>query len=188
MTNPRPLILALIGALLAGCITEGGPRTEPAKPRPAPREATTPAKVIVSPLTRIGFDGSGAPCIFLHLDFRDASEKSIKAYGRLHVELFQPTPTTATPADPKSPPATQKLDMSWNDDLRDPVRNALTFDEMITRTYTINLTQIPEWLIHWARRDGDQAGAASPTIVVQYLNNDTTDASKAIRMAHTLTR
>lgn len=174
-------VLAAIGcaasAMLGGCITEGPVSPDPVKPKPVPREVTHPVKLMVSPLTRVGLEGVGGPSLLLHLDFRDADDKSVKAFGRLRVELFQP----GVASDGK-----QVIARSWDADLSDPLRNALMFDEMITRTYTITLTGVPDWLLAWSKRQGDAGGA--PNLIVQFMPSDTTDASKMLRVAYTLTR
>ena len=170
--------IPLIGcAALCGCVTDGPVAPDPVKPKPMPREVTRPVKLMVSPLTRVGLEGVGGPSLLLHLDFRDGEDKSVKAFGRLHVELFQP----GVASDGK-----QVIARSWDADLSDPLRNALTFDEMITRTYTITLTGVPEWLVAWSKRQADAAGA--PNVIVQFMPSDTTDASRMLRVAYTLTR
>jgi hypothetical protein len=171
-------VVVVAAALMAGCVVDGPSKPEPPKPKPAPRETALAVKLIVSPLTRIGFDAQGTSCIFMHIDYRDATDRSIKAYGRLHFELFRPGDT----------PDKQALAQSWDADLRDPVQNALRFDEMITHTYVINLGGIPEWLLHWARHEGDAKDAAAPTVVVQYFNGDSTDSSRALKAVYALTR
>ena len=119
----------VVCAALGGCITDGPSAPDPVKPKPVPREVTHPVALTVSPLTRVGQEGMGGPSLFLHLEFRDESGKSVKAFGRVHVELFE---AGAPGADSK----TQAVKQVWDVDLSDPLKNALTFDEMITRTYT----------------------------------------------------
>ena len=194
----RPhLLLPLL--LLPGCVTvsESNP-TPPMVQRP--RQPIAPAgSLAVSPLTRVGIDPSGDPTIFLHLEFRDSSQKIVKAFGRLHVELYMHNPgglarAGATPgATTGAPPASQSLVQSWDDDLADPVRNALAFDEMITRTYKINLGGLPDPLIRWARREPPPAAAATadaeaPTLIVQFLPAAATTPDQTLRATHTLTR
>jgi len=62
------------------------------------------------------FDTSGEAAIFLHLDFRDPGEKSMKAYGKLHVELYQGAPPALGAGAPSQP-----VTRSWDADLTDPV-------------------------------------------------------------------
>ncbi|HMN40457.1 MAG TPA: hypothetical protein PKE29_06390 [Phycisphaerales bacterium] len=162
---------------VGGCVVDGPSSPDPVKATPAPREVTHPVKLMVSPLTRVGLEGIGGPSLMLHLDFRDADDRSVKAFGQLRVELFQPNAA----GDGK-----QALARSWDADLSDPLRNALTFDAMITRTYTITLTGVPEWLVQWSRKQGESADA--PNIIVQFMPAGTSDASKMLRVAYTLTR
>lgn len=185
-----PIALALLLASLAGipgCITDGPIIVDPPKKRPAPVQAAgAPAKMIVSPLTRIGADTISNPSLLLHLDFRDSDEQPIKAFGRLRVELYQTTGGAGSGS--AGAPTKQVLAQSWDADLRDPVRNALSFDEMITRTYTVTLGGTPEWLQRWGRKEGDQASTPAPTIIVTYLDGNETSTEKALRVAYTLTR
>jgi hypothetical protein len=184
MTRTRTILtllsLAAIAAALTSCITEGPP-----KPKPQPGSVIRPAALIVSPLTRVGFDQHGNASIFLHVEFRDAAGAPVKAFGLLHVELHRPA-APGSAANPQTPALT------WDADLRNPVTNALSYDEMITRTYTITLTiddgrhtDVPEWLLHWARSEGAEAKEQAPTLVVQFTP---TEGGQVLRTTYTLTR
>ena len=177
----RPaLFLPLVTLALSACVTvsESNP-TPPLIKSQRPQDGA-PAKIVVSPLTRVGIDSGGDAAVFLHLDFRDPAEKSIKAFGKLRVELFQSVAPPAASADANAPQPAR----SWDADLADPVRNALSYDEMITRTYTINLGGVPEWLVHWARHEAD---APAPSLGVQCIPVNTSD-SQPLRTTYTLTR
>ncbi len=179
----RHHLLPLLVLPLAGCVTvsESNP-TPPVIQHP--RQPVPPAGAMsVSPLTRIGVDTSGDPTIFLHLEFRDAMQRVVKAYGKVRVELYQSA--DGTPVEATTP---QTLVRTWDDDFTDPVRNALAFDEMITRTYKINLGGPPEALVKWARKDGSGAGANAPTLIVQFLPAAATSTDQALRATYTLTR
>jgi hypothetical protein len=176
----RGVVPMMVCVLLGGCITDGPSAPDPVKTRPMPREVTHPVSLAVSPLTRVGQEGMGGPSLFLHLDFRDASGKSVKAFGRVRVELFEPG---SAGTDSK----TQAVKQAWDVDLSDALKNALTFDEMITRTYTINLTGIPDWLLQWAKK-GEGSGGTPPSIIVQFAPSGSTDASGVLRVAYALTR
>ena len=175
--NISSLAACAAAVLLAGCVTVSESNPTPPLIKSTRAETGRPAKIIVSPLTRVGTDPSGDAAVFLHLDFRTDDDRSIKAFGRLRAELFQ----GAAPAADAT--GTQPA-RSWDADLADPVRNALSYDEMITRTYTINLGGVPEWLVHWARHEAD---APAPSIVVQFIPAASTD-SKPLRTTYTLTR
>jgi hypothetical protein len=170
------------GLWCPGCVTEGPAKPEAPKPKPAPREATNPTKVIVSPLSRVGVDNAGQPAIQLHLDFRDDENRSTKAFGQLRIELYPPA---AVGADKAHAP-TQAVDKTWEMDLNNALMNALTFDEMITRTYTITLTKVPDWLIQWSRHEGAPTTGA-PTVVVQFAPPGAT-SEKILRATYSLTR
>lgn len=176
-------VLAISAAAGSGCVVDGPVTPEPARAKPMPREATYPLKLLVSPLSRVGLEGIGGPSIQLHLDFRDGADKSTKAFGGLHVELYPPAPATAG-TDPKAPQPTRPIAQSWDADLADPLRNALMFDEMITRTYTITLTGVPEWLIQWTRKEGPET-TGQPTVVVQFTPKN---GDKVLRTTYSLTR
>lgn len=167
-------------ALLAGCVTVSESNPTPPLIKTSRPETGTPTKVVVSPLTRVGIDPSGDAALFLHIDFRDSEDRSIKAFGLLRAELFQ----AAAPATPAADPSAAQPARSWDADLADPVRNSLSYDEMITRTYTINLGGIPEWLVRWSRHEAD---GSAPTIVVQFIPKNSSD-TKPLRTTYTLTR
>lgn len=176
-------VVGVVGLGASGCVVDGPVTPEPARAKPMPREATYPLKLLVSPLSRVGLEGIGGPSIQLHLDFRDGADKSTKAFGSLHVELYPPAPATAG-TDPKAPQPTRPIAQSWDADLADPLRNALMFDEMITRTYTITLTGVPEWLIQWTRKEGPET-TGQPTVVVQFTPKN---GDKVLRTTYSLTR
>ncbi|HVU62495.1 MAG TPA: hypothetical protein VHC70_00865 [Phycisphaerales bacterium] len=184
MTIGRGCLLGafVLGLLaLSGCVVDGPTKPEPLRPQPVPRETTHPTKLIVSPLSRVGVGSMGGPSIQLHLDFRNADDKSTKAYGTLHVELYPPAP-----AGGKDSKAAQPLAQSWDADLSDPLANALMYDEMITRTYTITLTQIPQWLVDWWDHHGPDI-KGQPTVVVQFTPKPGSD-DKVLRATYSLTR
>lgn len=184
MINTRTIFslatCALAATLLAGCVTVSESNPTPPLIKGTRAATGTPVKVVVSPLTRVGTDPSGDAALFLHVDFRDSEDRSMKAFGKLRAELFQAAPPATSAADPSAAQPAR----SWDADLADPVRNALSYDEMITRTYTINLGGIPEWLVRWSRHEAD---APAPTIVVQFIPTNSTDP-QPLRTTYTLTR
>ena len=178
MTTTRTissLAACAAAALLTSCVTVSESNPTPPLIKPSRVETGTPTKIIVSPLTRVGIDPSGDPALFLHLDFRTANDRSIKAFGKLRAELFQPAASDGTPAQPAR---------SWDADLADSFRNALSYDEMITRTYAITLGGLPDWLVQWSRHE---AATPAPTIVVQFIPTNSSD-SPPLRTTYTLTR
>ena len=122
----------------------GAPTIEPLPPTDpshehsdAPEAATTSdsRSMIIHPLTRVGTDAAGKPAILLHLEFHDTFDQDIKAFGVARVRL------TASG---------QGEERQWLVDLRDPKTNALMYDSLVTRTYTIPLGGLPSWLILWS--------------------------------------
>lgn len=174
------VLLCPLLVTMTSCITVSESNPTPPLVKPRAKEGA-PAKVVVSPLTRVGIDASGDAAIFLHIDFRDNEDRSMKAFGKLRAELFQGAAPAPTPA---ADPSAAQPARSWDADLADPVRNALSYDEMITRTYTINLGGVPEWLFRWSRHEAD---APAPTIVVQFIPTNSTDP-QPLRTTYTLTR
>lgn len=119
-----------------------------------------PARVRIHPLTRLmpdpaaaagGATGATEYQLACHVELRDKFGHVVKGLGRLRVELYRPS--TSASGGPEN------QDAVWNIDLRDPIENARVYDDLVTRTYTVYLTSLPEWLQDWARQ-GATAKAA----------------------------
>lgn len=110
-------------------------------------DALLPVKVRVHALTRLErtpVDALGREPwqIACHVELRDAFGHTTKGLGRLRVELYRPQ------SDRAGGPETQ--DAVWNIDLRDARENAVVYDDLVTRTYTVYLASLPVWLHEWA--------------------------------------
>lgn len=136
---------------LCGC--KGGGST------PVKSQATTETRLSVHDLTRVSIDADDRGELRVHVALSDAEGAAIRPLGVFKVSLYRP-------ADPGSGGA-QKLDKSWEVDLRDPVKNAAAYDGFITRTYVLELRDVPEWTRQWAR--GDAGSGIGPTLVVEFL-------------------
>ena len=98
---------------------------------------------MIHPLTRIGTDITGTPAILLHMDIRDRFDQSIKALGTLRAQLVTQGATATGSSDEDG--------RIWDVDLRNAQVNAIMYDDLVTRTYTVPLGGLPDWLIAWSR-------------------------------------
>lgn len=128
------------------------PPTQDARPSIIP--PAMGERVIIHPLTRVGVDSAGLPALILHLELRDKFDQTVKSLGIVRAEL--------TSAD-------DRVAMTWTADLLDPRTNAQMFDDAVTRTYTLPLGGVPDWLIAWSQGDSSpQAGTAGPSLRVVF--------------------
>jgi len=157
------MILCAIGAGIAASCGCGGCATPAAEAQMASIAWLRPERLAIHPLTRIGVDGSGDPVIVCHFELRDAFAQPVRALGVARVELFRPGSEFAD--------GSQIQDLVWRTDLSTPEDNALHYDGLITRTYTLSLGELPEWLLTW--RSSDSAGGAvSPTLRVTFFTGE----------------
>ncbi len=171
-----------VGAVLGAC--SHVPKPAPDLSNPAERAAAqaelTPTRLLIHPLTRVGKDSSGQPALLLYIELRDRFGQNTRALGTLHVVVQHPgrDPMAAT-----SGGGTPGVDtVAWDVDLRDADKNALLYDDLITRTYRLTLTGLPEWLIEWAARraaggegGGDESGGGgmgAPTVIAKFTLPD----------------
>lgn len=182
---------------------ESTTRTDPVATFPATRGTTDndsilPARVRIHPLTRIMTDpaaGSGEHQIACHIELRDRFGHQVKGLGQLRIELYRPS--TNASGGPES------QDAVWNIDLRDPVENARVYDDLVTRTYTVYLTSLPDWLQEWARQGaaakvppepaapgGDKAQGATGWVTLKafFLVTDSRGREKALQTSFRLER
>jgi hypothetical protein len=131
----------------------------------------TPARMLIHPLTRVGTDASGQPALLLYIELRDRFGQNARALGMLHVVVQHPG---RDPISAGSGGGTPGLDaMAWDVDLRDPDQNALLYDDLITRTYRLTLTGLPEWLTEWAAKQAEGASpGGSPTVIATFTFPD----------------
>ncbi len=162
-TSPPLLILCAIGAGIAASCGCGGCAAPAADARAASIAWLQPERLAIHPLTRIGVDGSGDPVIVCHFELRDAFAQPVRALGIARVELFRPGSEFAD--------GSQTQDLVWRTNLSTPEDNALHYDGLITRTYTLSLGALPEWLLEWRSGVGG-AGTVSPTLRVTFFTDE----------------
>lgn len=182
-----PIALTGAAATLGSCA--GSQRAS--NPTIDPKWAIPPATIAIHPLTRIGADSAGNPALLLYLEVHDEFGQTIKALGRVRVELYRPgfarpePQTVSTGDNPISPDTVQPRDQAWDVDLTEPNRNARMFDDLVTRTYTFPLGGLPSWLTDWSR--GGSA-ASGPTITVSFTFRDADGTERTLRAGYRLSR
>ncbi|MBX3402540.1 MAG: hypothetical protein KF699_03910 [Phycisphaeraceae bacterium] len=149
-----PFVLALSAAPWLACCTDGN-----ASRGEGALQGFGPERLSVHPLTRFSTDAAGQPVIVCHFELRDRYGQLVRALGLVQCELFRP--------GSEQPDGTQLQDLVWRIDLTKPEENARQFDDLVTRTYTLSLGGLPEWLLRW-RADEDAAGTVSPTLRVTF--------------------
>ena len=121
--------------------------------------AMLPTQLIIHPLSRVSTDTAGKPALLMYLELRDQYGQVVKALGQARVELM--APSSSTPGNSLD----ARAERIWDIDLRDPGRNALLFDGLITRTYALTLGDLPTWLVEWSEADGQRNG---PLVTVAF--------------------
>lgn len=106
-----------------------------------------PAQLIIHPLTRLDNDSTGKLWLYCHVEFRDAWGDTIKAVGKLQIQLYKPVGGRAS--------GLGSQELVWNVDLGDLEQNASLYDPA-TRTYRLPLENPPAWTAR-AGRDGARA-------------------------------
>lgn len=119
-----------------------------------------PERLSIHPLTRFSTDADGQPVIVCHFELRDRFGQLVRAMGVARAELFRP--------GSEQPDGAQRQALVWRVDLTTPEENARQFDDLVTRTYTLSLGGLPEWLLDW-RADDQAAGTVSPTLRVTFF-------------------
>lgn len=125
--------------------------------------ATSGVRLVVHPLTRVGTDSEGKPALIVHLEVRDAFDQSVKALGVVHVDLLKS--------------GGSGVEREWVVDVRDAKTNALMYDDLVTRTYTLPLGGVPQWVLTWSARSpedgaGGSGGAAAPMVRARLVTVD----------------
>ena len=204
------LPLALAGPLVGMVAALPACTSNRAAPDPTidPKWAIPPTAIAVHPLTRVGADSAGNPALLLYLEVHDEFGQSIKALGRIRVELYRPSgvrasgpgtgeasvggmggangadePTALSGATTGD--SVQPRDQAWDIDLTEPNRNARMFDDLVTRTYTFPLGGLPAWLTDWSRATGASGG---PAITVAFTFRDADGAERTLRAGYRLSR
>lgn len=96
-----------------------------------------PTSIRVHPLTHLDVDAAGLPLLIMHVEMRDFWGETCKGVGAVVVELYRPS------TGPRAGLEVQEL--VWEVDLTDLQRNARLYDPA-TRTYRLQLTNLPEWI------------------------------------------
>jgi hypothetical protein len=150
-------VAALVAIGLPGCESKRGGQAQDVD------VPLRPERLAIHPLTRFGVDGAGDSVIVCHFELRDDYDQPVRALGVARVELFRPGSEFAD--------GSQIQDLIWRTDLSTPEENARHFDGLITRTYTLSLGGLPEWLLAWRAGDGGSS-AVSPTIRVTLFRGE----------------
>lgn len=143
-------------------------------------DALLPTRVSVHPLTRIGADRDGVESLIVHVELKDQFGHATKALGRLRIELYKPG---AEGGDGGGGGGVQ--DRVWNLDLTDPAVNAGSWDELVTRTYTVYLGGLPQWLTEW-KAAGEDGGGSGGTVQVTFVTADTRGNERVLNTSHRL--
>lgn len=125
-------LLPLIVLLSASCAPapEPAPVWNPAAPGAWP---FAPAALRLHPLTHVERTQAGEAVIMCHIELLDFWGDTTKGVGELHIELLRPVPG-----------GNPVVELTWDIDLRDPNDNVTLYDQS-TRTYRIQLADLPEW-------------------------------------------
>lgn len=170
MRRQRPHLLPLFAATIAsplfpGCADKAAPgpgaNTTGADITPEPGAissrssapidpaALLPERLRIHPLTRFLREDDGRLDLIVHLELRDRFGQSVKGLGIARIELYQPTGGSGSGA--------QTQEAVWEVDLREGGANADAYDDLITRTYTLPLTDLPESIDRWAGQPGSDS-------------------------------
>lgn len=133
-----------------------------------------PTRLAIHPLTRIGVDSQRRPALVLHFELRDQFDQNTRALGVLEVGVQRPGIDPLVAGGGSGGAGDDSLgEATWRVDLGEPERNAMLFDDLVTRTYVITLTDLPEWMIAWSeQRQGVALGLGSPTVAARYTFAD----------------
>lgn len=140
LAGAAAMMLATIGGMTAcspKAVDPGPPSTE---------GAFGPESLRVYPLTRLDRAADGKPIIICHIELKDRWGDTTKGVGRLEIKLLRPA---------AAPSGTESSEQTWELDLSNWELNASLYDKA-TRTYRIQLGEIPAWL-------AEQAPAAKGT-------------------------
>lgn len=148
--------LLLAGAIVASCAPPPPTGADgPAEQARAAADALAPDRLRIHPLTRItritretsGKTGAVETQLACHLELKDRFGHAVKALGRMRIELYRPT--SSEPGGVGGG-VVENQDLVWEVDLRDPEKNALLYDDLVTRTYALHLGGLPEWVVRWS--------------------------------------
>lgn len=169
----------------AGCAGGSGRSpavTDPDAPLPANPAALLPARLVIHPLTALTARNSGTPVLVAHLELLDRFEQNTRALGRLRLRVLRPGRIEPDLDVPHAGTA----GATWLIDLTDPDRNAVYYDDLVTRTYTITLSDLPDWLADWAAQR-DQS-TSPPMLAAEFTFADQDGRARALRDTMSLSR
>lgn len=143
------MLLAAISGCGAGSNSgraETGPDGSPAS-APIDADSLAADRLRIHPLTRFSRETAGSASselqLVCHLELKDRYGHNLKSLGRARVELYRPVS-----AEPGAA-MVETQDLVWEVDLRDADKNALLYDDLVTRTYVLQLGGLPEWVVRW---------------------------------------
>jgi len=110
-----------------------------------------PTSVRIHSLTQLDRGQTGEPVLVCHIVLLDSRGESVRGVGNLKVSLFGPSRPVSTE------------DAVWNFDLNSLTTNNTLYDPA-TRTYRLQLVDLPVWAIEMGSSKG---GSASGSIVAE---------------------
>jgi hypothetical protein len=169
----RAIPALVLTALVLGAGVSCAPHAADLGP-PSTEGAFGPESLRIYPLTRLDKAADGKPIVVCHIELKDRWGDTTKGVGRLEIRLLRP----AAPAG-----GTEASDQTWELDLSNWELNASLYDKA-TRTYRIQLGEIPAWLAEQA--PGGKLGAASDGTPVcrlsaSYIPRGGADAPERLR-------
>ncbi len=145
------LLAAAIGATLTSC---GGSTWHWVEPVATSNDLRpdyspfAPMSLRIYPLTHLGPAEDGGAAIICHIELRDRWGDSVKALGKLQVQLYRPR--AGLDAD------TAEQILIWDVPLEDERQNAALYDPA-TQTYRLALGGLPDWIAQRAAPDSPRA-------------------------------
>lgn len=179
-----------------------------------------PERILIHPLSRVGVDASGRTVLICHVELHDHFEQSTRALGILRIELYGTPPsgfgssanassTNVANASGSAPPSAdapasaeptiapgpdsdgdERQELVWNVDLSNPEANALFYDDLVTRTYTLSLGNVPDWVVKWSKGIGRAEGGANsgPTLTATFAFADEDGRTRSLSTTSKLLR
>ncbi len=163
-------VCGVLGLGLPAC----APRAADPGP-PSTEGAFGPESLRIYPLTRLDRASDGKPVVVCHIELKDRWGDTTKGVGRLEIRLLRPN----APAG-----GSEASDQTWEIDLSNWDLNASLYDKA-TRTYRIQLGEIPDWLAQQApvaKGEGPKSdGAAVCRLSAKYVPRGSPDAPEKLR-------
>ena len=96
-----------------------------------------PMSLRIYPLTHLGEEPGGEAAIICHIELRDRWGDSVKALGKLQVQLYRPRAGLDA--------STAEQILKWDVPLENERQNAALYDPA-TQTYRLALGGLPDWI------------------------------------------